>query len=355
MNKSNYVIIMAGGIGSRFWPYSRTKRPKQFLDILGTGKTLIQSTYERFKNICPPENVLVVTNDMYVEMVSTQLPEIPKENILAEPLMRNTAPCIAYANAYISLKTKQANIIVSPADHLIIDTAHFEETLFESLNFAEKNKALLTLGITPTRPETGYGYIQAGEKTEKSIHKVKTFTEKPNRELAETFLKSGEFSWNSGIFIWSLEAINDSFKVFQPKIFDEFKKLTDFNDKQAIENIYSSCPSISIDYGIMEHAENVFVKEVTFDWSDLGTWSALFDNSPKSANNIVCNTTNLLTYNTENTIIKSKNDKFIVLEGLKNYIFVETDEVIMVCRKSEEQKIKQFVSDIKEIKGDSIL
>ncbi len=353
--KNNYVVIMAGGIGSRFWPYSRTRKPKQFLDILGTGKTLIQSTFDRFKNICPSENVLIVTNDIYIDLVKEQLPQIPESNILAEPLRRNTAPCIAFANKFIAGKNKEANIIVSPADHLILDTRHFEETMNEALSFVRDNDALLTLGIKPNRPETGYGYIQSDKEVANGIYKVKTFTEKPNRELAQTFLESGDFSWNSGIFIWSLNAINNAFKEYQPQIFSAFENVTNLEDKSEIENVYRSCPSISIDYGIMEHAQNVYVKEANFDWSDLGTWSALFEHSEKDEKNIASNNSNFLAYNSENLIIKSTGEKFIVLEGLKDYIFVETDDVIMVCRKSEEQNIKQFVADIKEIRGDEIL
>ena len=353
--QNNYVVIMAGGIGSRFWPYSRTSQPKQFLDILGTGKTLIQSTYERFKNICPPENVLVVTNEIYIETVKEQLPQIPPENILAEPMRRNTAPCIAFANRYIAQKNDKANIIVSPADHLIIDTALFEETMKDAIAFVENKDALLTLGISPNRPETGYGYIQAGKPVQDNIFKVKTFTEKPNKELAQSFLESGDFSWNSGIFVWTLDSINKAFQEFQPQIYDAFEQLNHLGDQNTITPVFSSCPSISIDYAIMEHAQNVYVKQANFDWSDLGTWSALYDNSEKDQNNIVSNTKDFLAYNTENTIIKSTGDKFIVLEGLKDFIFVETDDVIMVCRKSEEQNIKQFVNDIKEIKGESIL
>ncbi|MCK5535922.1 MAG: NTP transferase domain-containing protein [Bacteroidales bacterium] len=352
---NNYIVIMAGGIGSRFWPYSRTVEPKQFLDILGIGETLIQSTYNRFKNIAPPENILVVTNDIYLDLVKKQLPEIPHENLLAEPMRRNTAPCIAFANAIIKKKNPQAQIIVTPADHLILDIQKFEDTILDGINFAMRKKALLTLGIKPTRPETGYGYIQADEMVEDRVFKVKTFTEKPNKELAETFVSSGEFSWNSGIFIWSLDTIDNSFMEYQPEIYKQFSKLENNYTSQILEGIYGACPSISIDYGIMEHAKNVFIMEANFRWSDLGTWSALYDNSDKDENDNVLGLNNILTYNVEQTVVKDTGKKFIVLEGLKGYIFVETDDVIMVCRKEEEQNIKQFVNDIRLKKREDLL
>jgi mannose-1-phosphate guanylyltransferase len=353
--ENNFVVIMAGGVGSRFWPYSRTSQPKQLLDVLGVGETLIQSTFKRFEKIASPENIYIVTNDIYIDKIKEQLPSIPLENLLAEPMLRNTAPCVAFANAIIGKKNKAANIIVSPADHLILDNNNFERTIREGIEFVQKEKALLTLGINPTRPETGYGYIQADRNVEGRIFKVKTFTEKPDRALAETFVSSGEFSWNSGIFIWTLEAIDNAFKELQPDIFYQFKNLEKDDSAQAIEKVYSACPSISIDYGIMEKAKNVYVMKADFPWSDLGTWSALSDNSELDERGNLFPKNNFLSYNVENCIVKTTGDKFVVLEGLKDYIFVETDDVIMVCRKQEEQSIKQFVADIKVLKRDDLM
>jgi mannose-1-phosphate guanylyltransferase len=352
---NNFVVIMAGGIGSRFWPYSRTAKPKQFLDILGIGETLIQSTYKRFRNIAPAENILVVTSDIYLEIVKEQLPELPAENILAEPMRRNTAPCIALSNAFIERKNKNAKIVVTPADHFIPDMDVFEKTILDGIEFVSKNDALLTLGIKPTRPETGYGYIQADANNVGDIYKVKTFTEKPNREVAEMFLKSGEFTWNSGIFLWSLDSINRAFRQFQPDIFETFKSISNFTDEALLEKIYSTSPSISIDYGVMEHADNVYVMEAHFRWSDLGTWSALFDNSSRNSDNNVLNSPEILTYQVENTVAIVTGKKTVILDGLKNYIFVETEDVIMVCRKQEEQNIKQIVNDIKNLKKEYLL
>lgn len=358
MNSNNYCVIMAGGVGSRFWPVSRTPKPKQFLDILGTGRTLIQQTYDRFQTICPPENFVVVTSDIYEKTVKEQLPEIPAENILTEPARRNTAPCIAYAAYKIRKKKPGANMIVTPADHLVIYVDQFRETIKNSINFAADRLALVTVGIKPTRPETGYGYIQICNECDvdvKGVEKVKMFTEKPDIKMAQLFLDSGEFLWNSGIFIWSVKSILNSMFKYLPDVnilFDNLNVYDTEKEKTFIDDVYSKVPNISIDFGVMEKAENVYVIPAEFGWSDLGTWGSLYDYSEKDENSNVINGANVLVYDTQNSIINVSDDKFVVIHGLKDAIVAESDGIFLVSKLEDEQKIKDIVNDIKIEKGE---
>ncbi|MDW7693217.1 mannose-1-phosphate guanylyltransferase [Flammeovirgaceae bacterium SG7u.111] len=356
--KNNYVIIMAGGIGSRFWPFSRKAHPKQFQDILGTGKTLLQQTAERFEGICPPENMYIVTNDIYFDLVKEQLPFMEDDQILLEPVMRNTAPCIAYASYKIAAKNPDANLVVTPADHIITKEEEFKRVVNSALNEASQHDILVTLGIQPSRPDTGYGYIQVKNSEQLGpLNKVKTFTEKPNEELAKEFVESGDFVWNAGIFIWKASSIIKAFETYSSEIGKLFSDISDKyytpEEKEAIKLTYFQCKNISIDYGIMEKAQHVYVMRGDFGWSDLGTWKSLFEISEHDEkNNLV--QANTLLYETSNTLIKvSDPDKLVVIQGLDDYIVAEKDNVLLICKKDQEQRIKQFVSDCKEQKGKS--
>jgi mannose-1-phosphate guanylyltransferase len=342
---------MAGGIGSRFWPLSKKSSPKQFLDILGTGKSLLQQTYERFTPLCPNENIIIVTSGDYSEMVLKQLPELKPEQVLTEPFRRNTAPCVAFANKWIEDRNPDANIVVTPADHLIINESEFHKAIKQGLEFVSSNNALLTLGIKPHRPETGYGYIQAGvdEGSNEALKKVKTFTEKPNAELAKVFFESGEFFWNSGIFIWSLKSINQAFESHLNDVkllFNPLKTNTKI-DKKQIADIYAECKNISIDYGIMEKADNVYVETANFGWSDLGTWSSLYEYSAqdKEGNAVIKGQT--LLYETDGSIVNVPDNKVAVIQGLSNYIVVDSGDALLICPKQNEHQIRQFTTDIK--------
>ena len=357
---NNFCVIMAGGIGSRFWPLSRSSRPKQFLDILGTGETLIQQTYRRLLKICPSENFLILTNLDYKEIVLEQLPDLKEEQVLCEPMRRNTAPCVAYASHKIKCRNPEANIIVAPSDHLITKEDDFIRQLENGLKFVEKNDALLTLGIKPSRPETGYGYIQINGNVEfekvTNLHKVKTFTEKPDLKMAKVFLESGEFFWNSGIFIWSLKSILSALENHLTEVNDLFNKGCKHyytNEENAFLNkSFSECPNVSIDYGIMEKASNVYVLCANFGWSDLGTWGSLWDLAEKDESQNAVIGENIKLYNTQNCIVNITNDKLVVLQGLDGFIVAESDNTIMICKKEDEQQIRQIVNDIKISKGD---
>jgi len=350
---------MAGGVGTRFWPMSRTSKPKQFIDILGVGKTLIQLTFERLIKICPPENVFVVTNTIYKDMVLEQLPKLSENQVLCEPAMRNTAPCIAYANYKINEINPDALVVVAPSDHIIMDEATFVNDINTALRAAAKNDSLLTLGIKPSRPDTGYGYIQYQEKSISEeipeVKKVKTFTEKPNLEIAQSFLDSGDFLWNSGIFIWSLKSIMDAFKRDLNDVDSLFADgIGVYNtpgESDFIEKTYAVCKKISIDYGIMEKADNVYVLAVDFGWSDLGTWGSLYDirNKDKQDNAVMGD--NVMIYDTKNCIVNVPKEKLVVIQGLNDYIVVEDNGILLVCRKEDEQQIRQFVADVKLEKG----
>ncbi|MFZ5972122.1 MAG: mannose-1-phosphate guanylyltransferase [Bacteroidota bacterium] len=349
MNNNLYVVLMAGGVGTRFWPYSRNARPKQYLDVLGTGKTLLQSTCDRFLPLCPKENILVVTNEEHGAITREQLPQLHPSQILTEPMRKNTAPCIAYASRKIFAQNPHAIMVVSPSDHLIMNEAEFQNTIHSAAEFANSKDNLITLGIKPTRPETGYGYIQFIEGAS-SIKKVKTFTEKPELQLAKTFLESGDFVWNAGIFIWSVKAIMDAFAAHLPEmaeIFDEAAPhINTVNEREAIRQAYAQCKSISIDYGIMEKARNVFVALSTFDWSDLGSWASLHDVSKKDAQNNLVNA-DALVYETRNSVIKGPKDKLIVAQGLNGYLVGVFDNVVIVCEKDKEEQFRKFVNDVK--------
>lgn len=351
MANNTYVVIMAGGIGSRFWPLSKSSFPKQFIDILGTGKTFIQETAERFLPLCPYENMVVVTNKEYKSIVIEQLPSIPEKNILLEPMRKNTAPCIAYANAFIKKLNPNANIIVSPADHLILHNDKFIQIIKTGLDFIASNNALLTIGIKPTRPETGYGYIQVNhdEQNTSLIMRVKTFTEKPNHELAQFFLKSGDFFWNSGIFIWNLHTIDQAFEKNLPEVyhlFNEFSKAP-LDDEKSLSYIYSECPNVSVDYGIMEKADNVHVIKSDFGWSDLGTWGSLFENLKKDKENNIIRGKQIYTHNATDNFIQLPNNKIAVINGISNLIIVEHDNMLLISDKNKEQEIKTVVNQLK--------
>lgn len=350
---------MCGGIGSRFWPYSRESKPKQFIDFLGTGRSLLQMSYDRVLPIVNRENILIVTNAQYLELIREQLPDLPEENILLEPARRNTAPCIAWAAYHIAARDPQASIMVAPSDHLITRDQLFQESLINGFEFVENNDALLTLGINPTRPETGYGYIQVGQKAQGNIFHVKTFTEKPKRELAEVFLESGEFFWNSGIFLWSAQTIIRELKTNAPDVANCFEKGKDLfgtpAEKEFIAENFPGCMGISIDFAVMEKARNVYVECVEFGWNDLGTWSALYDNSPKNRDANVAQNCNVLAYNSTDNIFAVNGEKLVVVDGLKGYIVADAGDVLLICPKSEEQRIKQMVNDVKLSFGDKFL
>ncbi|WP_321369382.1 mannose-1-phosphate guanylyltransferase [uncultured Draconibacterium sp.] len=360
---NNFCVIMAGGVGSRFWPLSRTARPKQFLDILGTGKTCLQQTYERFLGIVPPENFLVVTNAIYKDLVKSQLPDLNDQQILLEPLRRNTAPCLAYAANKIAATNADANLIVTPSDHLILKEDELHKQVKNGLDFVAEKEALLTLGIKPNRPETGYGYIQVKRKKEyrdlDNLFKVKTFTEKPNEEMAKIFIESGEFYWNSGIFISSLSTMLESLQQHLTEIALKFehgrKKMNTSSEEPFIRKTYSECQAISIDYGIMEKAKNVYVLTADFGWSDLGTWSSLYENKEKDGLGNIVPGDNVLLYDTENCIIELSKEKVAVIHGLDGFIIAESNDTLMICRREDEDQIKKFVTDVRIKKGDSLV
>ena len=339
---------MAGGVGSRFWPFSRNNRPKQFLDFFGTGRSLLQMTFDRFRHLMPAENILIVSNVIYKDLILEQLPEIKPSQVLLEPNRRNTAPCIAYAVNRIKAMTDKANIVVAPSDHLIMKEADFLETIKVGLDFIEKNDNLLTLGMKPSRPETGYGYIQIDEG-DTALRKVKTFTEKPNAELAQIFYETGEFFWNSGIFLWNLQTIDKAFQTLLPEVavkFNAGKDVFNTDAEQAfIDKMYPSCANISIDYGIMEKAENVYVLCSEFGWTDLGTWGSLYEMSPKDNNENVSLKCETLFYESDNNIVALPAGKLAVIQDLKGYIVAESDNVLLICKQQDEQRIRQFVND----------
>jgi mannose-1-phosphate guanylyltransferase len=352
---------MAGGIGSRFWPMSRSAHPKQFLDILGTGKTLLQLTYDRFLNICPPENIYVVTNESYVDLVKKQLPDLSETQVLGEPIRRNTAPCVAYAVYKIGQINPEANIVVAPSDHVILKIESFTDAIKNALEFTGEVDGLVTLGIKPSRPDTGYGYIQFIEDTcdIRKICKVKTFTEKPNPDMAKFFLQSGEFLWNAGIFIWKLNAIQTAFQKYLPELHNIFSDgNTAYNtpsENEFIKKAYALCTNISIDYGIMEKADNVHVLVSDFGWSDLGTWGSLYDHIEKDKKGNAIVGKKVLAYDSENCIVNVPDNKLVVMQGLEDYIVVESDNILLICKKEDEQQIRHFVNDVRIKNGDKFL
>jgi mannose-1-phosphate guanylyltransferase len=353
MNNNLYVVLMAGGIGTRFWPYSRNSHPKQFLDVLGVGKSLLQSTYERFVPLCPKENICVVTHEEHLPLTREQLPDLSEHQLLAEPMRKNTAPCIIYACLKIYKENPEAVIVVSPSDHLILNESEFQQTILSCFEQARNQDILITLGIKPTRPETGYGYIQyiPGHTV---LKKVKTFTEKPELALAKKFLESGEFVWNAGIFVWRAGAILQAFQKHLPEMAEVFAEAsTHFNtsgETVALQSAYAQTKGISIDYGIMEKADNVYVWLSDFAWSDLGSWSSLHDNSNKDANNNAVDA-NALVYETRNAVIKGPKDKLVVVQGLNGYLVGAFDNVFIVCEKDKEELFRKIVNDLKSKPG----
>jgi mannose-1-phosphate guanylyltransferase len=360
MNKHHYVAIMAGGIGSRFWPMSRSNYPKQFLDILHTGQTLIQQTFERYKKLVPIENIYIITSKEYVEVTRKQLPDLAHENILAEPSRKNTAPCIAYIAFKLFQRDPLAVMMAAPADNLIPETDRFVETANLALDFVDNINALVTIGIKPTSPNTGYGYIQHdGPEVAPGVHKVKTFTEKPNLELAKTFVSSGDFLWNAGIFTWKVRNILTAFEKFLPEIFEVFAAEKDaFNterEEAAIEKIYPLCTSLSIDFGIMENADNVYVIPASFSWSDLGTWNSAWQNMEKDYFGNAVAGDHVTIIDAKNCVVRVPDNKLVLLQGLEEFIVVDTKDVLMICKKEKEQEIKDYVADLKRNKGEKYL
>lgn len=353
MNKNLYVVLMAGGVGVRFWPYSRNAKPKQFLDVLGTGKTLLQSTYERFALVCLKENIFVVTHQEHAHLVHDQLPELQHSQILQEPMRKNTAACIAFASYRIHQLNSEAVVVVSPSDHLILKEDEFHDTILRAAEQAKDQDKLLTLGITPARPETGYGYIQF-LPDKGAAKKVKTFTEKPELSLAKKFLESGDFVWNSGIFIWGVQAIVKAIGEHLPEMSEVFEEAKQFfstpGETQALEKAYAQCKNTSIDYGVMEKATNVYVCLGNFTWSDLGSWGSIHDLSSKDEHHNAVKGKALL-YDTRNSIIRSSSDKLIVAQGLNGYLVAEFGNVIIVCEKDKEEQFRKFVNDVKAMQG----
>ena len=354
----NHVVIMAGGIGSRFWPMSTPECPKQFIDVMGCGRSLIQLTADRFDGVCPRENMWVVTSEKYIDIVREQLPEIPESNILAEPCARNTAPCIAFACWKIKKKHPNANVVVTPSDALVIDTGEFRRVVEKALRFTDDSSAIVTIGIRPTRAETGYGYIQVGENGENGISTVKTFTEKPNAELAKVFVESGEFFWNAGIFLWNVQSIIKAIQRYLPEISSRFEEgIPVYNtdaEKDFIAHNFPACPNISIDFGVMEKASNVFMLQADFGWSDLGTWGSLYDRLAKDKEDNVVLKCKTLMYESKGNIVAVPR-KLVVLNGLEDFIVAESDNVLLICKKEEEQRIRQFVTDAKMKFGDEFV
>ncbi|MCC8145915.1 MAG: mannose-1-phosphate guanylyltransferase [Bacteroidales bacterium] len=357
--KDNFCVIMGGGIGSRFWPFSRENKPKQFLDFFGTGRSLLQQTFDRFSQIIPTENIFIATNELYADLVKEQLPEITDSQILKEPTRRNTAPCIAYASYHIQAINPNANIVVTPADHLILQEQHFLKNIQTGLNFVSKFPSLLTLGVKPSRPETGYGYIQTKEGGKDNIQEVKAFTEKPNPELAQIFFESGDFFWNSGIFIWNVNVILDAFKLYLPDINVRLAQgIGLYNtpkEKEFINEVYPTCQNISIDYGIMEKADNVYMLVADFGWSDLGNWASVYDLTDKDeGKNAVLKCKSLFIESKDN-LVTLADGKLAVVQGLDNYIVAESDNVLLICKRDEEQRIKQIVADVKMKYGEEYM
>ena len=359
MDKNRYCVVMCGGVGSRFWPYSRNAMPKQFIDFFGTGRSLLQMTIDRIRPLVPTENIILMTNEQYAPIIAEQLPEIDRRQILLEPARRNTAPCIAWAAHHIHAINPGALIMVTPSDHLILKTEEFQRTAREAFDFICDHDALLTMGIKPNHPETGYGYIQVGEAVRDDFRKVKTFTEKPNLELAEVFLKSGEFYWNSGMFFWSARSILDALKTFAPDINSIFEAgcatMGHPEEQRFINAHYPSCRNISIDFAIMEHAPNVYVECVDLGWSDLGTWGSLYDNSPKNSDGNVTQRCKTMMINSHNNVVAIKGDKVLVASGLNDYIIADVDDALLIVPKSEEQKIKLYVNEVKTKYGERYL
>ena len=347
---SNHLVIMAGGVGSRFWPMSTTEKPKQFIDVMGIGKSLLQMTVERFKGIVDSHNVWVVTNQKYAETVSQQLPDMPRDHILCEPCRRNTAPCIAYVSWRIKSRDPKANIVVSPSDHVVMDVTEFRRVIGDCLRFTADTDAIITLGMKPTRPETGYGYIQADLSSSslrnKSIFRVDSFREKPDLQTAQQYISQKNYFWNAGIFIWNVTTIVNAFRIYQPqmaKLFESLLPVYGTDKEQAeIDRLFPECENISVDYAIMEKAEEIFVCPADFGWSDLGTWGSLQQQSKRDLYGNACIGPDIKVFETHNCIVHTTQEKKVVIQGLDGYIVAENDDTLLICKLSEEQRIKQF-------------
>ena len=359
VNKDNFCVIMCGGIGSRFWPISRKTLPKQFLDFFGTGRSLLQQTLDRFKKVIPTENIFFVTNEAYADLICEQLPEISKEQILLEPMRRNTAPCIAWASYHIRAINPNANIVVAPSDHLILKEQEFLDAIRSGLEMAATTDKLITLGIRPNRPETGYGYIQIAEHVRDKYYRVKTFTEKPELELAKVFLESGEFYWNSGLFMWNVNSIITALEQALPELTNKLESKPEVygtSQEQAfIDLIFPACPNVSIDYGVMEKAANVIVALGDFGWSDLGTWGALYDLSPKDKKDNVALKGKAFFHKSSQNIVVMPKDKLAVIEDLEGYLVAESDNVLLICKKDNESAIRKYVNDVQIQFGDEFV
>ena len=350
---NKHVVIMAGGVGSRFWPMSVAEKPKQFIDVLGCGRSLIQLTYDRFKDVCPSENVWVVTSEMYKDIVKEQLPDVPVSHILLEPCRRNTAPCIAYVSWRIKSEDADANIVVTPSDHVVMNVAEFQRVINTALDFTSSSDAIVTLGMKPNRPETGYGYIQADlsvpSLSNKEIFSVDSFREKPDLETAKKYVQKDNYFWNAGIFVWSAHTIVNAFRVYQPALASIFEKLIPYytpSEEQAkINELFPTCENISVDYAIMEKAEEIFVMPADFGWSDLGTWGSLHGQVEKDADSNVAIGNNIKLFECKNCIVHTTDERKVVVQGLDGYIVAEKDGQLLVCKLSEEQRIKNFQED----------
>lgn len=360
MDKNNcYCVIMGGGVGSRFWPCSRKSLPKQFLDFFGTGRSLLQQTFDRFNKIIPTDNIFIVTNALYADLVKQQLPQMKQDRILLEPARRNTAPCILWASYHIRAIDPNASIVVAPSDHLILKEDEFTQAVQRGLEFISKEDKLLTLGIKPNRPETGYGYIQIAEQVGDNFYKVKTFTEKPELELAKLFISTGEFYWNSGIFMWNVNSvIKASEKLLSEVVLKLNAKSDVFNtpeEQNYINEVFPTCPNVSIDFGLMEKADNVFISLGDFGWSDLGTWGSLYDLSDKDEHQNVTLKCKSMIYNSDNNIIAMPEGKLVVIDGLDGYLITENDDVLLICKKDEEHAIRKYVNDAQIKYGDEYI
>lgn len=349
MNKNHYCVIMAGGIGSRFWPLSRTEKPKQFVDILGIGKTFIQMTFERFAPFIPTENFIVVTGEIYKDLVLEQLPQLSEDQILLEPARRNTAPGLAYAAYKLKKKNPDAVMVMTPADHLILDTKTFSDVMQQSLNHAEEHKHLLTIGITPSFPSTGYGYIEV-EDTSVSFSKVTSFKEKPDYDTAVQFIEDGRYRWNSGMFVWSVKAIDEAFQNYLPMVSELFQSVDPYyftpDEQKKVNKVFARSESISIDYGIMEKANNVYVTSADFGWSDLGTWTSLYEQSTKDDADNVLSGDQIRATDTENCFVKQLNpNKLVVVDGIKDLLIVDTEDVLLICDRRDEDHVKEVIDN----------
>ena len=349
----NHLVIMAGGIGSRFWPMSTPQCPKQFVDVLGCGRTFIQLTVDRFKGVVPAENVWVVTSEAYRDIVAEQLPDIPEGNILLEPCRRNTAPCIAYVSWRIKLKDPKANIVVSPSDHLVLNVPEFQRVISSALQYASETDAIVTLGMKPTRPETGYGYIQADLSAacerNKEIFRVDAFKEKPDLKTAKEYVKKENMLWNAGIFVWNINTIINALRVYAPQInfiFESMQNVLGTKDEQAaIRERFPQCENISIDYAILEKADEIYCFPASFGWSDLGTWGSLRENTVQDAGGNAVIGSNVKLYETKNCVVHVAQERRVVVQGLDGYIVAEKDNTLLICKLSEEQRIKEFSAE----------